>query len=46
MIIEELEDDLDYMANELWRDICWKYGNDYNEFDLLETLKEAIESLG
>ena len=44
MIIEELEDDLDYMVNELWRDICWKYGDDYDESDLLETLKEAIEN--
>ena len=43
---EELEDDLDYMVNELWRDICWKYGDDYDESDLLETLKEAIENLG
>lgn len=46
MIIEELGDDLDYMVNELWRNICWEYEDDYDESDLLETLKEAIESLG
>ena len=45
MIIEEIEDDFDYKVNELWRDICWEYGNDYNEGDLLETLKVSIESL-
>ena len=43
MIIEELEDDLDYMANELWRDICWKYGDDYDESDLLEHLRKPLK---
>ena len=43
MIIEELEDDLDYMVNELWRDICWKYGDDYDESDLFKHLKKPLK---
>jgi hypothetical protein len=45
MVIDDLLDDFDYKVNELWRDICWEYGDNYDEDDLLETLKESIESL-
>ena len=46
MIIDDLWNDFDYKVTELWRDICYEYGDDYDEDDLLETLNEAIESLG